>query len=172
MFRLGTLVAIAFVLAAIPVSAGAVPPAPCHNAPQITDAGGDGHHPGTDVLAAWWSEASGHLQLTIQVRTGIWLAEHDDAEINGSGFMAQFFAGDRIWFLRARTPAQNRAQDPVVYDWGVVTTDSGLEILGATTGVTEPGAGGTVTLDVPAAMGITAGTKLMYFAVKTYDGIN
>src|SRR3954447_19867011 len=106
--------------------AAALPPAPCNNAPQITDASGDGHHPGTDVLAAWWSEASGHLQLTIRVRTGIWVAEHDDAEVDGSGFIAEFLAGDRTWFLRARAPAQDHAQDPVLYDYGTVAVDGTL----------------------------------------------
>lgn len=33
MFRLGSLVVIALALAAIPATAGAVPPAPCNNAP-------------------------------------------------------------------------------------------------------------------------------------------
>src|SRR4051794_2413628 len=98
MFRLGTLVASVLALAAIPVSAGAVAPAPCNHAPKITDPSGDGHHPGTDVLAAWWSEAAGRLQAVIQVRAGIWVAEHNDAEFNGSGF-ALIFNGSN--YLRA-----------------------------------------------------------------------
>src|SRR4051794_41560351 len=115
MFRLGTLVAIAFVLAAIPVSAGAVPPAPCHNAPQITDAAGDGHHPGTDVLAAWWSEASGHLQAVVQVRSGLWVGEHDDAEAKGAGFAVLFTATDAptVHYVRATTPSPDTPQNPV-----------------------------------------------------------
>ena len=108
MFRLGTLVAIVLTLAAIPVSAGAVPPAPCQNAPQIIDPSGDGHHPGTDVLAAWWSEAAGRLQAVVQVRAGIWVAEHNDAEVNGSGF-ALIYNGSS--YLRARAPAQDRQTD-------------------------------------------------------------
>ena len=71
-------------------TAAAAPPAPCNNAPQITDANGDGHHPATDVLAAWFSEAAGHLQAVIQVRAGTWVAEHDDAEVNGSGYALVF----------------------------------------------------------------------------------
>ena len=35
--------------------------------PQITDPSGDGHHPPTDVLSAWWSEANGRLQAVIKV---------------------------------------------------------------------------------------------------------
>ena len=58
--------------AAVGVSAlAAAPPAPCDGAPQISDASEDGHHPATDVLAAWFSEASGHLQAVIQVRAGL-----------------------------------------------------------------------------------------------------
>ena len=69
-----------------PSRAARAAPPPCDDSPQIADAGGDGHHPGTDVLAAWLSEASGRLQAVIQVRAGIFVAEHDDAEVNGSGF--------------------------------------------------------------------------------------
>ena len=66
--------------AAVGVSAlaAASPPAPCNGAAQITDASEDGHHPSSDVLAAWFSEASGHLQAVIKVRAGTWVAEHDD----------------------------------------------------------------------------------------------
>ena len=67
------------------------------------------------MLAAWWSEATGHLTATIQVRNGIFVAEHDDAQVNGSGF-ALVFNGSS--YLRARAPAQDHAGDPVVYDYG------------------------------------------------------
>jgi hypothetical protein len=166
MFRLGTLAAIVLALAAIPVSAGATPPAPCHNAPQITDASGDGHHPGTDVLAAWWSEAAGRLQAVIQVRNGLWVAEHDDAELNGSGF-ALIYNGSS--YLRVRAPAADRAGDPVLYDHGTFTAPATFTSAGATTGVTEPGPNGTVTIDVPP---VAAPTRLSAPYVLTYDGIN
>ena len=73
--------------AALPLTtAVAAPPAPCNNAPQITDPSGDGHHPPTDVLAAWWSEANGRLQAVIQVCAATPSAEHDDAEIPGPSY--------------------------------------------------------------------------------------
>src|SRR3954468_4734443 len=107
----------ALALAVLGIAAGAARAAPpaCNNSPQITDASGDGHHPGTDVLAAWWSESSGHLQAVIQVRAGLFVAEHDDAEVNGSGFILVYNGSS---FLRARAPAQDHAQDPVLYDYG------------------------------------------------------
>src|SRR3954467_3866974 len=110
-------------LGLLAAAALALAPPPCTTTPQITDAGGDGHHPGTDVLAAWWSEASGHLQAVIQVRTGVWVAEPDAAEVNGSGFELLYAAGGQQRFLRARAPAQDRAQDPVAYDYGTVAGD-------------------------------------------------
>jgi hypothetical protein len=163
MFRLGTLAAIVLALAATPVSAGATPPAPCHTAPQITDASGDGHHPGTDVLAAWWSEAAGRLQAVIQVRNGLWVAEHDDAEVNGSGF-ALIYNGTS--YLRVRAPA---AGDSVLYDFGTFTAPATFTPAGATTGVAEAGPNGTVTIDVPP---VVPGTRLSAPFVLTYDGIN
>jgi hypothetical protein len=74
-------------------------------------------------------------------------------------------------FLRVRTPAQDRAADGVVYDYGTVAPNGALTPQGTTTGATELGAGGTVTVDVPAALA-PAGTKLTGFHVFTYDGIN
>src|SRR4051794_34338123 len=118
MFRLGSLAAIAVALAVIPAIAGAAPPAPCNNAPQITDASGDGHHPGTDVLAAWWSESAGRLQAVIQTRVGLFVAEHDDAEINGSSYALVFLASGKAWYVRANGPAPARQDDPVVYEYG------------------------------------------------------
>ena len=164
MFRLGTLAAGALALAALPATAGAAPPAPCDNAPQITDASGDGHHPGTDVLAAWWSEASGHLTATIQVRNGIFVAEHDDAQVNGSAF-ALVYNGSS--YLRASAPAQDHAGDPVVYDYGTYANGA-FTSAGTTTGTVEKGPNGTVTIDTAAA----PGTRLSAPYVLTYDGIN
>jgi hypothetical protein len=165
MFRLGTLVASVLALAAIPVSAGANPPASCDNAPQITDANGDGHHPGTDVLAAWWSEAAGRLQAVIQVRAGIWVGEHDDAEINGAGYAIVYNGSS---YVRARGPARDRAADGVAYDFGSFSAGT-FSSAGATTGAAEAGPGGTVTIDVPA---VAPGTRLSAPYVITYDGTN
>lgn len=172
MFRFGTLVAIALALATIPATARAVAPAPCNNAPQITDANGDGHHPGTDVLAAWWSEASGHLQAVIQTRAGLFVAEHDDAQINGSSYALVFGAGGKTWYVRANGPQADRAQDPVVYEFGSYAA-GGFTPVGATTGFVDRAiTAGTVTIDVPAAVGAVAGTKLTNPFAVTYDGIN
>ena len=120
--------------------------------PQIVDASGDGHHPGTDVLAAWWSEAAGHLQAVIQVRAGLFVAEHDDAEVNGSGFAFVFSQGGVTRYVRANAPAQDHESDPVTFDYGTYTSPGGFAIAGATTGAVERSTGpGTVTIDVPGA---------------------
>jgi hypothetical protein len=166
--RLAAVGALALI-AGFPNAAGAAPP-PCNNSPQITDVGGDGHHPGTDVLAAWWSEASGHLQAVIQVRAGIFVAEHDDAQINGSGFAFVYSQGGVTRYVRANAPAQDRAGDPVAFDYGTYTSPGGFAGTGATTGVAERSTGaGTVTIDVP---GVSPGTVLTNAFVITYDGLN
>jgi hypothetical protein len=152
-----------------PAVARGAPPA-CNNSPQIADASGDGHHSGTDVLAAWWSESSGHLQAVIQVRAGLFVAEHDDAQINGSGFALVFSQGGATRYVRATAPAQAHAGDPVAFDYGTYASPGGFASTGATNGVAErsPGAG-TVTIDVP---GVAAGEVLANPFVVTYDGIN
>jgi hypothetical protein len=162
----------ALALTALGISAAAARAAPpaCNNSPQITDASGDGHHPGTDVLAAWFSEASGHLQAVIQVRAGIFVAEHDDAQVNGSGFALVFTQGGLTRYVRASAPAQDHASDPVAFDYGAYTSPGGFAAAGATTGTVERSTGpGTVTIDVPDA---PAGTLLSSSFVVTYDGIN
>jgi hypothetical protein len=152
-------------------NAGAAPP-PCNGAAGIVDTSGDGHHPGSDVLAAWFSESSGHLQAVVQVRSGIWVAEHDDAEINGSAYAVVFTLGGQLAYVRANGPAQNRAADGVTYDYGTYTPPNTFQSAGATTGAVEAGPNGAVTIDVPAALGATAGTKLGNPFVLTYDGIS
>jgi len=155
--------------ATLPTAARAAPP-PCNNAPQITDAGGDGHHPGTDVLAAWWSESSGHLQAVIQVRAGIFVAEHDDAQVNGAGFALVFTQGGVTRYVRANAPAIDHASDPVTFDSGTYASPGGFASAGATTGLAERSTGaGTVTIDVPA---VPPGTLLTNAFVVTYDGIS
>lgn len=169
--RLAAVGALALI-AALPGTARAAPPA-CNNwvgGIQIPDASGDGHHPGTDVLAAWWSESSGHLQAVIQVRAGIFVAEHDDAEVNGSGFVLVYSQGGVTRYVRASAPAIDHASDPVAFDYGVYTSPGGFASSGATTGTVERSTGpGTVLVDVP---GAAAGDLLSRSFVITYDGIN
>jgi hypothetical protein len=171
-----SLVVVALALTAcatVGVAAGsAAPPAPCNGAPQITDASGDGHHASSDVLAAWLSEASGHLQAVIQVRAGTWVAEHDDAGINGSGFALVFTVGGRTSYVRANAPGPDHPENPVTYDYGSYTSPGGFASAGATTGAVEVATGGTATIDVPAATGAVAGATLANPYVVTYDGIS
>jgi hypothetical protein len=105
------LVAVSAACATIVVAAnaGAAPP-PCHGTVGIADTSGDGHHPGTDVLSAWFSEPSGRLQAVVQVRSGRWVAEHDDADVDGSGFAVVFTLGNQPAYVRA--PARRRRTTP------------------------------------------------------------
>ena len=149
--------------AALPVAtAAAVPPAPCNNAPQITDAAGDGHHTPTDVLSAWWSEANGRLQATIKVAAGNLVPEHGDAP--GAQYAFIYSVGPQPRYVRGTIPVSG----PPAFDHGTYT---GTEFVsaGATAGVVEPvaGTGGTITIDVPA---IPAGTPLIGLRVLTSDG--
>ena len=177
MFRSGALassvVALAAVMALPAATGAAAPPAPCNNAPQITDAALDGHHPGTDVLAAWWSEAGGRLQAVIQTRVGLFYAEHDDAEVQVSIYALVFTAGGKTWYVRANGPETARSTDPPTYEYGTVTPPGNFARLGVTTGTVERSTtAGTVTIDVPAAIGATAGARLTNPYVITIDGIN
>ena len=108
MFRSRALAAGASSLAAftaLPLAtAAAAPPAPCNNAPQITDATGDGHHAPTDVLAAWWSEADGRLQAVIQVYAGTPVAEHDEAQTPVAGYALVYTADGLTRYVRASLP--------------------------------------------------------------------
>ena len=145
----------------------AAAPAPCNNVPQITDATGDGHHPATDVLSAWFSEADGRLQGVIRIRSAEWKPEHDDAEINGSGYPLLFTVGGTTRFVRANAAPSGA----LTYDYGTYTRAGGFVKTGATTGSVAYGFGGTVTIDVPPFTGATAGTALTNPFVLTYDGI-
>jgi hypothetical protein len=159
--------------AAVGVSAlAAAPPAPCNGAAQITDASEDGHHPSTDVLSAWLSETSGHLQAVIKVRAGTWVAEHDDADIDGSGFAFVFTVGGRTAYVRVNAPPPEHATNPITYDYGTYTSPGGFTSAGATTGSVEVATGGTATIDVPAATGAVPGATLQNPYVVTYDGIS
>src|SRR5262245_61260536 len=175
MFRTGAFAAGACALAAVVAlsasTAVAAPPPPCNNAPQITDAAHDGHHPGTDVLGAWWSESAGRLQAVIQTRVGMFYAEHDDAEVQISIYALVFTANGKQWYVRANGPELARSTAQPTYEYG--TYAGGVfSKLGDTTGVVERSAvqAGTVTIDVPAAIGAVAGTKLSNPFVVTVDG--
>jgi hypothetical protein len=163
-------VLVAGFLAATDAAAAVAAPAPCGGVPQITDVSGDGHHSSSDVLAAWLSEpAVGALQATIQVKSGSWLPEHDDAVINGSGFAFLFTAGAETHYVRATAPPANGGV--LLYDYGTWTLAGGFQRAGDTTGSIVPGPSGTVTIDVPAATGTAIGTRLTNLFVLTYDGI-
>ena len=152
--------------AALPIAtAAAVPPAPCNNAPQITDATGDGHHPPTDVLSAWWTEGSGHLQAVIRVHAGTPAAEHDEAQTPGAGYALVFNVAGQTRYVRATLPITGAPS----FDHGTYTPVGGFSSQGATTGLAESAANGTVTIDVP---GVAAGALLSGASVITYDGIN
>lgn len=170
MFRSGALAAGATLALAASVAlsaptAVAAPPPPCNNAPQITDAATDGHHPPTDVLAAWWTEGAGRLQAVIRVYAGTPAAEHDEAETPGAGYAFVFTVGGQTRYVRATLPVNGAP----TFDHGTYTPVGGFTGQGATTGVVETAANGTVTIDVP---GAPAGASLTRAFVLTYDGIN
>jgi hypothetical protein len=161
---------LAVLAASVPGATGvamADAPPPCSATAPIADAGGDGHHPSSDVLSAWLSEASGHLQAVIQVRAGDWKPEHTDADINGSGFATLFTLDGRTDYVRVRAAPDGT----LTYDYGTYTAPSTFTSLGATTGSVVYGVGGTATIDVPAALGATPGRVLGSPFVLTYDGI-
>jgi hypothetical protein len=148
-------------------SAAPTAPAPCHDVPQITDVIGDGHHTSSDVLSAWFSEAAGSLQAVIEVHNAIWKPEHDDADINGSGFAMLFSLPGRTDYVRARAAPDGT----LTYDYGTYTAPNTFTTVGATTGSAIYGVDGTVTMDVPPALGATAGALVGNPYVLTYDGI-
>lgn len=154
--------ATAVTLSAVP-AAGASPPAPCRGVPQIVDAKGDGHHRNTDVTAAWFAEAAGRLQAVIQVDQALWEPAHDDSD--AAGFVLLFRVGGTVRYVRAEA-----TRGPTRYDHGIWTRAGGFAPLGATTGTTTTGTGGSVTIDVPAETGAVAGATLSGPFVLTYDG--
>jgi hypothetical protein len=144
--------------------AAAAAPAPCNGIPQIADVTGDGHHPTSDVLSSWLTEASGHLQAVVQVHAGDWKPEHTDADVNGSGFAVVFTTAGRTAYVRAMAAPDGT----MTYDYG--TWNGAFVPAGATTGSVAYGVGGTVTIDVPAALVGGPGTVLADPFVITYDG--
>lgn len=143
--------------------AGAAP-APC-GAPQITDVAGDGHHINTDVLAAWLSEQSGHLQAVIKVNQAVWEPAHEDSEYASVAFL--FNAGGQTRYVRAEAP---RPPAPIKYDYGTWTGGGGFLSAGTSSGVAVAGNGGTITIDVPPETGAVAGALLTQLLVLTWDG--
>jgi hypothetical protein len=174
---LAALTAAAAVAAAVTIGSPSVSaavtaaPAPCGGVAQVTDPAGDGHHSSTDVLAAWLSEPGvGTLQATIQIRSGSFLPEHDDAVVNGSAFALLFTTGGQTRYVRATAPPANGGV--LGYDYGTWSPAGGFASAGATTGGIVTGAPGTVTIDVPAATGATTGARLTNLFVLTYDGVD
>lgn len=161
--------AIAALLALGAGGAAAAVPQPCGGVPQIADPTGDGHHSATDVLGAWFSEESGGLQAVIRVKAGSWQPEHDDAELNGSGFALVFELGGASRYVRARAWPGGK---PVEFDYGTYAPGSWFTSAGPTTGAVVPAAfGGTATIDLPPALGAVPGSVLARPFVLTYDGI-
>ena len=151
-------------LAATAPSALAAPPPPCGGIVQISDPANDGHHPNTDVIAGWLSEANGRLQAVIQARTASWAPAHDDSD--SAAWALLFSIGGRTSYVRATGP---RTGVPT-YDYGTWTGGGGFVSEGATTGETTTGSGGAVTIDVPAATGATPGMVMTGPFILTWDG--
>ena len=142
---------------AIPQAAAAAPPAPCNGVAQISDVALDGHHPNTDVLGAWFSEANGRLQAVIRPRVADWAPAHDESA--AAGWAMLFTQAGRTRFVRVVGP-----RGPALFDFGTWTAPGGFASAGATAGVTETGG---VTIDVP---GAAPGAVLAQPFVLTYDG--
>jgi hypothetical protein len=145
----------------IGVAQAGAAPAPC-GAPQITDAEGDGHHRGTDVLSAWFSEAAGRLQGVIKTDLGQWAPDHPPAN---SEYALLYNVAGATRYVRA-TAASSGA---LSYDYGT-WNGSAFVPAGPTSGAPEYGSGGAVTIDVPAATGAVAGAVLANPFAITYDG--
>jgi hypothetical protein len=153
----------ALALAAAPASAAAPPP--CGGVAQVIDTTG-GHHPATDVLSAWFSEANGRLQAVIRVQAGTWLPEHTDEAIDVAGYALLWEVGGRTAYVRVQVSPAGVAS----YDYGSFD-GARFHSEGATSGeIVYAPFGGTATIDVPAAAGVVAGTRLARPFALTYDG--
>jgi hypothetical protein len=149
------------VLAAFPtVAAGQAPP-PCGGQPQISDAAGDGHHPATDVLSAWFSEASGRLQAVIKVDAGNWFPDHPPGPAR---WALLFDVGGQTRYVRAVAP------DLPPFDYGTWAAPDVFTSAGPSLGALTGGPGGTATIDVPGQTGAVTGAVLTNPFVLTYDG--
>lgn len=153
----------ALALAASP--ARAVAPAPCGGVPQIVDTTG-GHHPATDILSAWFSEANGRLQAVVRVQAGTWLPEHTDEAVDVAGYAVLWEVGGRTAYVRVQVSPTGATS----YDYG---TFDGVRFHseGASGGeIAYAPYGGTATIDVPAATGALPGARLARPFALTYDG--
>ncbi len=157
MRTLGTAVTAGVAALAIPAAAAAAPPAPCNGAAQISDVALDGHHPNTDVLGGWFSEANGRLQAVIRPRVADWAPAHDESA--AAGWAMLFTQAGQTRFVRVVGP-----RGPAQFDFGTWTAPGGFASAGATAGVTETGG---ATIDVP---GTIPGSVLAQPFVLTYDG--
>jgi hypothetical protein len=162
-------VAIVPAVAAIALSVGmcsaafGAAPAPCGGVAQISDPTGDGHHPNTDVLSAWFSEEAGRLQAVIRVDVGDWLPAH--ARSDSAGWAMLFDVGGQTRFVRVEALPTGELR----YDHGTWTLAGSFVSAGTTTGEVTTGAGGTATIDVPAETGAVAGALLAKPFVLTYE---
>jgi hypothetical protein len=167
--RVAALVVLAAALM-LPSAALAAPPAPCLGVVQVTDAAHDGHHAGTDVLSAWFSEESGHLQAVVKVRAATPEPEHTDEDVNGAGYVVVFSVGGVTHYVRGAIPLPG--QGTPYFDHGFYTAVGVFDHQGSSDGTVEDAAtGGTVTIDVPEETGAVAGAVLTDVRVVTYDGI-
>ncbi len=164
-----TIVAVAATVVGPPGAAAAPPPPPCNGFPQISDPAGDGHHPGSDLLAAWFSEANARVQIVMKVTAATLEPEHPEAESPVLALAFLFTSQGKTQFVRAQGKAPGAG--PVTYDYGTYTRAGGFANAGTTTGEAVIGSGGTVTIDVPAATGAGPGATLARPFVLTYDGV-
>jgi hypothetical protein len=141
----------------------AAPPAPCNGVAQISDVTGDGHHTNTDVSSAWFSEQAGGLQAVIKVAGGDWRPMHVDSAT--ASWSLLFDVAGQQHFVRLLADKRGALS----FDYGTWTLAGGFVSAGATTGAVTTGAGGTVTIDVPAQAGVAAGTVLARPFVLTYE---
>lgn len=160
--------AIAATLAALVIAAAPAPaaaPPPCGGVAQVIDTTG-GHHPATDLLSAWFSEANGRLQAVVRVQAGTWLPEHTDEAIDVAGYAVLWEAGGRTAYVRLQVSPAGAAS----YDYG--TFDGArFQSEGPSAGeIVYAPFGGTATIDVPAATGAVPGAVLARPFALTYDG--
>jgi hypothetical protein len=157
---IATAVALSLALGSAALAAA---PAPCGGVVQISDASGDGHHPNTDVLSAWFSEQAGRLQAVIKVSTGDWRPMHVDSTTAGWAMLFDVAGQTRY----VRVVASKALQ--ITYDYGTWTLAGGFVSAGASAGEVTTGPAATATIDVPAATGAAAGTVLAHPFVLTYE---
>ena len=141
----------------------AAPPAPCNGVAQISDVTGDGHHANTDVSSAWFSEQAGGLQAVIKVASGDWRPMHVDSTT--ASWSLLFEVAGQQHFVRLVADKSGALS----YDHGTWSLAGGFVSAGATTGAVTTGPEGTVTIDVPAQIGVAAGTVLARPFVLTYE---